>query len=246
MQACEKANVECEWPAARRRKRTRKEMEEARALAARESQGSAAPPAAGPSSTGTLTQNPTGTPTDPPPKTAAPSHVQAAVATDTATSGPDFASSLADQTEDDYNINDNNNNDFTTSMSNFNWPSGFTPENQPFSLSMPDMTEPTMAQFMSSFATPGGDSLAGIGGSNNNAFAAIAGMGLGSLGAGAGFGLNTSPGTDMRLLNALENQAAYIEGNPAEDKDLELYYYRFVSFGAKPSEGFWGGALPGG
>lgn len=37
-----------------------------------------------------------------------------------------------------------------------------------------------------------------------------------------------SPATDMRLINALENQAAFIEGNPAEDKDLELFYYRFV------------------
>ena len=35
-------------------------------------------------------------------------------------------------------------------------------------------------------------------------------------------------GTDMRLLNALESGAAYIEGDPSEDKDLELYYYRFV------------------
>jgi hypothetical protein len=40
----------------------------------------------------------------------------------------------------------------------------------------------------------------------------------------------TSPATDMRLINALENQAAYIEGNPAEDKDLELFYYRFVRY----------------
>lgn len=39
----------------------------------------------------------------------------------------------------------------------------------------------------------------------------------------------TSPATDMRLIKALENQAAYIEGNPPEDKDLELFYYRFVS-----------------
>lgn len=41
--------------------------------------------------------------------------------------------------------------------------------------------------------------------------------------------MNTSPGTDMRLLNALESGAAYIEGNPAEDDDIELFYYRFVS-----------------
>ena len=40
--------------------------------------------------------------------------------------------------------------------------------------------------------------------------------------------MNTSPNTDMRLLNALESGAAYIEGNP-EDEDIELFYYRFVS-----------------
>lgn len=38
----------------------------------------------------------------------------------------------------------------------------------------------------------------------------------------------TSPATDMRLISALENQAAYIQGNPGEDEDLELFYYRFV------------------
>ncbi len=45
----------------------------------------------------------------------------------------------------------------------------------------------------------------------------------------AHFMSNHSPATDMRLINALENQAAFIEGNPGEDKDLELFYYRFVS-----------------
>lgn len=39
----------------------------------------------------------------------------------------------------------------------------------------------------------------------------------------------TSPATDVRLISALENQAAYIQGNPGEDEDLELFYYRFVS-----------------
>jgi hypothetical protein len=43
------------------------------------------------------------------------------------------------------------------------------------------------------------------------------------------FMTNTSPNTDMRLINALESGAAYIEGNPAEDEDIELFYYRFVS-----------------
>ncbi len=37
------------------------------------------------------------------------------------------------------------------------------------------------------------------------------------------------PPADMRLMNALESQTAYIEGDPQDGKDLELYYYRFVS-----------------
>lgn len=122
--------------------------------------------------------------------------------------------------------------------SNFMWPTGFTPENQPFSLTMPDQTEPTMAQFMQGFGPFGTDpavnngSQGGEGSGSHSAYlpsrpdpdlaAAFATV-------GSGFGFNTSPGTDMRLFSALENQAAYIEGNPAEDRDLELYYYRFVS-----------------
>ncbi|EIW70119.1 hypothetical protein TREMEDRAFT_29634 [Tremella mesenterica DSM 1558] len=40
--------------------------------------------------------------------------------------------------------------------------------------------------------------------------------------------LYLSPGAaDMRLMNALESGAAYIEGDPTEDRDLELFYYRF-------------------
>ncbi|WWC92345.1 uncharacterized protein L201_007300 [Kwoniella dendrophila CBS 6074] len=38
---------------------------------------------------------------------------------------------------------------------------------------------------------------------------------------------NWSPSADLRLANALEDQMAFISGNPEEDKDLELYYYRF-------------------
>jgi hypothetical protein len=30
------------------------------------------------------------------------------------------------------------------------------------------------------------------------------------------------------LINAIEHQTAFIEGNPTTDKDLELYYYRLV------------------
>lgn len=124
-------------------------------------------------------------------------------------------------------------NTFAAGTSNFVWPSGFTPENQPFSLSMPDLSEPIMAQFMGNFInTPGNGSTDQLGGNGAGTLSGMGGGGGGTngqMGLPGSFGFNTSPGTDMRLLNALENQAAYIEGNPAEDKDLELYYYRFVS-----------------
>ena len=36
---------------------------------------------------------------------------------------------------------------------------------------------------------------------------------------------------DSRLINAVQRQAqaAFIEGDPKEDEDLELFYYHFVS-----------------
>jgi hypothetical protein len=108
--------------------------------------------------------------------------------------------------------------DFASS-SNYVWPSGFTPEGQ----CQGSNTSINQSQ-------------------NQNLH-----LGMGQQGQGQGQGLsnhfqmpsvgeptighfmNTSPGTDMRLINALESGAAYIEGNPAEDEDIELFYYRFVS-----------------
>jgi hypothetical protein len=93
----------------------------------------------------------------------------------------------------------------TPSTSNYVWPSGFTPEGQP-SVPSSNMSMPTMnpaqvqqPQQQQRFQEPT-----------------------------IGHFMNTSPNTDMRLLNALESGAAYIEGNP-EDEDIELFYYRFVS-----------------
>jgi hypothetical protein len=40
--------------------------------------------------------------------------------------------------------------------------------------------------------------------------------------------LATSRSADLMLINAIEHQTAFIEGNPTTDKDLELYYYRLV------------------
>ena len=95
----------------------------------------------------------------------------------------------------------------TPSTSNYVWPSGFTPEGQPSvssNMSMPNTMNPAQVQQQQPhqqqrFQEPT-----------------------------IGHFMNTSPNTDMRLLNALESGAAYIEGNP-EDEDIELFYYRFVS-----------------
>ena len=95
----------------------------------------------------------------------------------------------------------------TPSTSNYVWPSGFTPEGQPSvsgsNMSMPNTMNPAQVQQQPQqqrFQEPT-----------------------------IGHFMNTSPNTDMRLLNALESGAAYIEGNP-EDEDIELFYYRFVSY----------------
>lgn len=52
------------------------------------------------------------------------------------------------------------------------------------------------------------------------------GADLSALGPLAGFLNDNSPGTDMRLFTALD-QTAYLSGDPTEDDEVELYYYRF-------------------
>lgn len=91
------------------------------------------------------------------------------------------------------------------SSSNYVWPTGFTPEGQASgsgNIAHQPMNQQSLAQ---NFQLPGMNEPT------------------------IGQFMNTSPGTDMRLINALESGAAYIEGNPAEDDDIELFYYRFVS-----------------
>lgn len=92
------------------------------------------------------------------------------------------------------------------SSSNYVWPTGFTPEGQA-SGSTSNINHQAMNQqsLVNNFQLPGMNEPT------------------------IGQFMNTSPGTDMRLINALESGAAYIEGNPAEDDDIELFYYRFVS-----------------
>lgn len=95
------------------------------------------------------------------------------------------------------------------SSSNYVWPSGFTPEGQPSgsnpAVGINQNQLMSQQQLINNFQLPGMNEPT------------------------IGQFMNTSPGTDMRLINALESGAAYIEGNPAEDDDLELFYYRFVS-----------------
>ena len=46
-----------------------------------------------------------------------------------------------------------------------------------------------------------------------------------------GFGQHGHGSMDPRLINAVQRQAqaAFIEGDPKENEDLELFYYHFVS-----------------
>lgn len=102
------------------------------------------------------------------------------------------------------------------SSSNYVWPSGFTPEGQASgSGSGSNINHQPMSQqsLINNFQLPGMNEPT------------------------IGQFMNTSPGTDMRLINALESGAAYIEGNPAEDDDIELFYYRFVSLELREGDG---------
>jgi hypothetical protein len=97
----------------------------------------------------------------------------------------------------------------STASSNYVWPTGFTPEGQPSSGST--MSIQGQGNTMNPIQLPQ---------QQQQRYQEPT----------IGHFMNTSPNTDMRLLNALESGAAYIEGNPAEDEDIELFYYRFVSY----------------
>lgn len=122
--------------------------------------------------------------------------------------GFNFDNTHSNSNDNPFDINNMMSNDLwnfssTPSTSNYVWPTGFTPEGQPSvssSMSMPTMNPIQVQQPQARFQEPT-----------------------------IGHFMNTSPNTDMRLLNALESGAAYIEGNPNEDEDIELFYYRFVS-----------------
>jgi len=104
----------------------------------------------------------------------------------------------------------------TPSTSNYVWPSGFTPEGQPSVSSTMSLQGQGQGQgnTMNPLQLPHQQQQQQLRFQEPT---------IGH------FMNNTSPNTDMRLLNALESGAAYIEGNPAEDEDIELFYYRMVS-----------------
>lgn len=91
---------------------------------------------------------------------------------------------------------------------NFVWPANFLPEGFSFdSILQGSADMPGVAPDFAPQQQPmGGD--------------------LSALGPLAGFFHDNSPGTDMRLLTALD-QTAYLSGDPGEDDEVELYYYRF-------------------
>ncbi|OCF33674.1 pathway-specific nitrogen regulator [Kwoniella heveanensis BCC8398] len=205
-EGCTKAGVSCEWPAARAKKRTKKQMEEARRLEAKNGEG--------------LIGNDN----------------------DEASSSTDFYGNqntfLGDPSEF-WNL--------SSSSSNYIWPTDFSvpplPSQSGIPSNMPDLTQgqgqeaqmpniSSISAFSStSAAVPGPPSVASSGPMPPPLLSSMSGISATAGGSGSqdtGFMLPTSwsPSADLRLVNALEGQMAFINGNPEEDKDLELYYYR--------------------
>ncbi|KAL1412678.1 hypothetical protein Q8F55_000425 [Vanrija albida] len=192
--ACSKTSAKCEWPAGRRRKRTRREMEEARR------QEEAAQTAISLGGLGSI----------------APSRLS--LATSGSSSGvsstipsvsaiPLPSPSLGRDTIDPWAI--------TSSAASFTWPANF----------LPDVVAPDVFSF----------DVLGAPAPNVLSAAVQSGTGLNASTSAptkldptlAGFLDDNSPGTDLRLLQALENQQAYVSGDPNAGDDLELWYYRF-------------------
>ncbi|WVQ85799.1 hypothetical protein IAT38_007967 [Cryptococcus sp. DSM 104549] len=198
-EGCIKADAVCEYPAARAKKRTKKQMEEARRMEARVAK--------------------------------------------------------VEGLWGDYAAQDPQYRPHPAFMSDPNlWPSA-APNQEMFWPTDPSHAAPGSASVLGSGAGAGSSSGAGAGmflpphpqgGGHSGGMAPPLGVGgshahlgttpLGGAGAaggqradGAQFGQDYiwSPNTDLRLANALESQTAYINGNPAEDGDLELFYYRF-------------------
>ncbi|WVQ95649.1 hypothetical protein IAU59_002747 [Kwoniella sp. CBS 9459] len=218
-EGCTKAGVSCEWPAARAKKRTKKQMEEARRLEAKHEEGFIG------------------------------------IGNDDASSTADYYGNQNDNTflgdpSEFWNLSSSSSNyiwptEFTTPL-----PSGLSGLPNMSDLSTQGGQDPHMASvplvsslsgFSASSALP---SASGPGPGPAPASVASSGtmpppqlpnmIGVSTTAGAAGGSSNTgfmlptswSPSADMQLVNALEGQMAFINGNPEEDRDLELYYYR--------------------
>nr|XP_019007903.1 pathway-specific nitrogen regulator [Kwoniella pini CBS 10737]OCF46684.1 pathway-specific nitrogen regulator [Kwoniella pini CBS 10737] len=186
-EGCQKANVPCEWPTSRAKKRTKKQMEEARMRAKISGEGVI----------------------------------------------NDDNMSLAD-TNLTTNLSADPNELWTlTSSTNYLWPTDFiqndtlnTNDNSnPLSMGLSDFSPSISIGDLGSMSTGENtmiNAMLSSGGSLTNS----TGRNLSDVGM-LGIPTDWSPSADLRLASALEDQMAFINGNPEEDKDLELYYYRF-------------------
>ncbi|ORY26020.1 fungal-specific transcription factor domain-domain-containing protein [Naematelia encephala] len=203
-EACIKAGAECEWPVARAKKRTKKEMEEARRL---ERNGEAVMFETGEAAS----------------RLGQPMQLTGQDQQHTSSSDHNIPSDPLDP----WTIASH------TYSSNYLWPTDFT-------LSVPDLpsTAPTDSKGQYCSSQDAAQSLTsnlptndmGLGSAFNipDGQVGAASSGVGSLrDFDSTFGNQWSPSTDLRLADVLNNHTAFINGNPEEDKDLELYYYRF-------------------
>ncbi|WVN89632.1 uncharacterized protein L203_104861 [Cryptococcus depauperatus CBS 7841] len=219
-EVCMKANVECEWPAARAKKRTKKEMEEARR---------AERMAPGPSQQ-VRTKMPV----------------------------KNFYVDSNDQDLSNFGIQGHPAYPLThpASSSHYMWPpdlatfpldtvpnsASTSTDTAPVNVSQfPQMTRHPGATLTMGNATPGIQHQQPVTMSNRREMlppsmhmvpstsnGGKVPLGNGTISGGMGFLGEWSPNNNLRLASALESQSAFITGNPEEDGDLELFYYRFV------------------
>ncbi|WVW80797.1 hypothetical protein I302_102784 [Kwoniella bestiolae CBS 10118] len=186
-EGCTKANVKCEWPTSRAKKRTKKQMEEARAKEKVSGEGVIGDASQSQSQVQTQTQT----------------QIQSSIPDPNTSFSND--SLTIDPTNDLWNFAD------PSSTNNYIWPTDLNGSgNGTNNVSMGMTSFPTNhhmdASMIPSLAPPGATSMTDL---------------------GLTLPTDWSPSADLRLANALEDQMAFINGNPEEDKDLELFYYRF-------------------
>ncbi|WWD07292.1 hypothetical protein V865_005389 [Kwoniella europaea PYCC6329] len=176
-EGCTKAQVKCEWPTSRAKKRTKKQMEEARAKEKISGEG---------------------------------------VIADDTQQDTSFSNSFTADPNDLWNL--------ANSTSNYVWPTDFgLPTNgngngnvNP-SMGITDFSQTQSQSQTQTQAMQPPLASAMLPSTSNPTTMTDLGLTLPT---------DWSPSADLRLANALEDQMAFINGNPGEDKDLELFYYR--------------------